>query len=122
MPKKTSRRAVLTGMGLGAIAAALPPLESLLIRRKGQVVQAQTIQTPKRFVLFHWGDGGYMNSFTTDARSALTPQGIAGSHPIGTDVNPFVSVVRGLSNDDISLQIPGSVSRHLATITTFTTE
>lgn len=59
-PALPSRRAVLRGaLGGAAVAVALPFLESLLPRATPQA-RAQLSLSPKRFVMYFWGNGAQM--------------------------------------------------------------
>jgi hypothetical protein len=60
-PSLPSRRAVLRGaLGGAAVSLALPFLESLLPRSLTPQARAQLSLSPKRFVMYFWGNGAQM--------------------------------------------------------------
>ncbi|QQR91096.1 MAG: DUF1552 domain-containing protein [Myxococcales bacterium] len=134
---KLNRRAVLRGMGIAGIAIALPPLEAML-NSKGQfhrVARSENVDQPKRFVLFHWGDGAAMDYWKTGSLSNLANDSILNGlrvggmdglvsappmvAPVASDVTPLINAITNIGNDVASTT--QSLERHTACGFSFST-
>lgn len=95
------RRTVLKALGLGGLALALPPLESLVdgpfARRHG--ARAQDPAPPKRLVILHFANGVATVRGAPELWAPDVPGSLFGE--LGA-WQSRVAVVRGLSNDEPS--------------------
>ena len=115
MAKKLNRRTMLRGMGIAGIAVGLPPLEAMFNSR-GQyhaVGKAQAVEPPKRFVLFHWGNGAPMDYWTYASNGNFAADSILSGllvggmdnivqgnylNPITSDKSNLINIVQGVDN------------------------
>ena len=102
--KKLHRRTVLRAAGLTGVALALPPLEAMFgpAGKMRMNAQGQTSVAPKRLIVFWWGNGAPMNSFTpstTGTGWSKTPilEGLAQvAEDPGYDAQADVNIVTGI--------------------------